>query len=71
MLIILLLHYLVVVVTSVEEGTLKEGLLLESVTSTKVSEEMARVLFTGLRFIVTTAVRQPNLKPEVWLSLDE
>ncbi len=52
-------------VTSIEEGTLKEGLLLDSVTTNKLSDEAARVLFAGLHYILSTAIRQPLLKPEV------
>lgn len=53
------------VTASLEDGSLLEGLLLESVCSDKVSEEMARVLYSGLRSLVGAALRQQKLKPEV------
>ena len=55
-----------VVASSIEDGSLAEGLLLESVCSSKIPEESVRVIFAGLTYIARTALRQPNLKPEVY-----
>ena len=54
-----------VVATSVEEGSLKDGVLLETVAGTKISEETMRIIFLGLLKLARLGLRQPNLKAEV------
>lgn len=57
------------VTVSLEDGSLPEGLLLESVCTDKISEETARVIYSGLRCLVGGALRQQKLKPEVKMKL--
>ena len=53
------------VIQSIEDGSLQEGHLLESVSGGKVSEEATRTIFAGLQHLALLALRQPNLKAEV------
>ena len=56
-----------VVVQSLESSssdvTLSQSFL--SLSSSKSSEETNRIIFSGLLLLIKTALRQPNLKPEV------
>lgn len=52
------------VIQSLEEGELEETAIIELCTE-QMSEEMVRVLFAGIRVLVTLALRQPGLKPDV------
>ena len=58
------LFIILVVIRSLEDGALSDN-ELESLTNDKLTEETVRVLFAGLRSLLTSAIRQPNLKSEV------
>ncbi len=58
-----------VVATSVEEGSLKDGVLFETVAGTKISEESVRIIFLGLLKLAGLGLRQPNLKAEVGVTV--